>query len=121
MQGAPRRAREIPAGCRALATLGEREEAVGEVWHLPADEPLTGRQFMDMTSQVLGRPVPLGVMSRPMMRLAGVFSPLVREAVEVLYQFEQPFVMDSSKFARVFGAQVTPHREAIQQIVTASR
>ena len=27
---------------RALVTLGERDEADGQVWHLPAAEPLTG-------------------------------------------------------------------------------
>ena len=61
----------------------------------------------------------LGVITRPMMRLVGVFSPLVREAVEVLYQFERPFVMDTSKFERAFGAQGTSHREAIRQIAQA--
>jgi hypothetical protein len=34
---------------RALVTLGERDEADGQVWHLPAAEPLTGRQFLEPT------------------------------------------------------------------------
>jgi hypothetical protein len=28
---------------RSLVTLGERDEADGQVWHLSAAEPLTGR------------------------------------------------------------------------------
>lgn len=109
----------LPDVGRALATLGEREEALGEIWHLPAAEPLTGRQFMERVFQALDRPLRLGIITRPMMRFVGVFSPLPREALEVLYQFEQPFIMDSSKFVRAFGAQVTPHQEAISQIVQA--
>lgn len=109
----------LPDVGRALATLGEREEALGEVWHLPTAEPLTGHQFMEVVFKTLGRPPRLGVITRPMMRLVGVFSPLPREAVEVLYQFERPFIMDSSKFVRAFGAQITPHQEAISQIVQA--
>jgi len=35
--------------------------------------------------------------------LAGLFNRQIREAREVLYQFEQPFVMDTSKFERTFG------------------
>jgi nucleoside-diphosphate-sugar epimerase len=107
----------LPDVARALVTLAERSEASGETWHLPAAEPLTGRQFMEMIFAALGRPPRMGVIRRPMMVLAGLFSPLVREAVEVLYQFERPFVMDASKFEQAFGAQVTPHREAIQRIV----
>ena len=51
-----------------------------------------------------------------MLRLAGLFSPLVREALEILYQFERPFVMEATKFERAFGRSVTPHAEAVRQI-----
>ena len=56
-----------------------------------------------------------------MRRLAGLFSPRAREAVEVLYQFERPFIMDASKFEHTFGATVTPHREAVRQIVQSAQ
>ena len=107
----------LPDVGTALAALGQREDALGEVWHLPAAEALTGRQFMQMVYQAVGRPLRLGVITRPMMRLAGIFSPLVREALEVLHQFEQPFIMDSSKFQRAFGLTPTSHRDAIQIIL----
>ncbi len=107
----------LPDVGRALVTLGERDDALGQIWHLPAAEPLTGRQFLSLVFEALGRPPRLGVIRRPLIRLAGLFSPLLQEVVEVLYQFEHPFVLDSSKFARAFGAPVTPHREAVRQIV----
>ncbi len=56
-----------------------------------------------------------------MMLLAGLFSPMIRESAEVYYQFERPFIMDSSKFERAFGKQVTPHREAIREILRLAR
>ena len=56
-----------------------------------------------------------------MMRLAGLFNRQIREAREVLYQFEQPFVMDTSKFERTFGATFTPLREGIRQTLSALR
>jgi hypothetical protein len=33
---------------RALVPLGERDEADGQVWDLPAAKPLTGRQFLTL-------------------------------------------------------------------------
>jgi nucleoside-diphosphate-sugar epimerase len=103
---------------RALVTLGEREEADGQVWHLPAAEPLTGRQFLTLVYEAAGLAPKVGVASRPMIRLVGVFNPLVRELNETLYQYERPFVSDASKFQSAFGPfEPTPHRDAVRRTV----
>jgi nucleoside-diphosphate-sugar epimerase len=102
-----------------LAELGERDEAMGEIWHLPAAEAVTGREFIQMVAEALGRPPKMRALGRTMMRLGGLVNPQAREAVEVLYQFEAPFVMDASKFARAFGARISPMREAIGKTVAA--
>jgi hypothetical protein len=73
----------------ALVTLGERDEADGGVWHLPAGEPLTGRQFLALVFGAAGQSPRMGVASRPMIRIAGLFSPFLRELGETLYQFER--------------------------------
>jgi hypothetical protein len=83
---------------RGLVTLGERNEADGQVWHLPAAEPLTGRQFLELLFEQARKPPKIGVASRPMIRIGGLFNPLLRELNETLYQFERPFVSDASKF-----------------------
>jgi nucleoside-diphosphate-sugar epimerase len=103
---------------RALVTLGERDEADGEVWHLPAAEPLTGRQFLDLLFEEAARPPKVGVASRPVIRIGGLFNPLLRELNETLYQFERPFVSDASKFEAAFGQfEATPHRAAVSSTV----
>jgi nucleoside-diphosphate-sugar epimerase len=103
---------------RALVTLGERNAADGEVWHLPAAEPLTGRQFLELVFEEAGHPPKVGAASRPMIRIGGLFNPLLRELNETLYQFERPFVSDASKFQAAFGPfEPTAHREAVSRTV----
>jgi nucleoside-diphosphate-sugar epimerase len=103
---------------RALVTLGERDAADGQAWHLPAAEPLTGRHFLALAFEAPGHAPRIGVASRPMIRITGLFNPLVRELGETLYQFERPFVSDASKFQRAFGPfDPTPHREAVKRAV----
>jgi nucleoside-diphosphate-sugar epimerase len=103
---------------RALATLGTRPEAPGEVWHLPAAEPLTGRAFVELIAAALGRPVKVTATSRLALRIAGVFDPGARETIEMLYQWERPFVLDASKFQRAFGPlEPTPHQQAVATTV----
>ena len=103
---------------KALVTLGEREEALGEVWHTPSAEPITGREFIELVFDEARRPPNFGTYTRTVMFLGGLFSSEVREFREMLYQFESPFVLDSSKYARVFGdVAPTPHREGIARTV----
>ena len=42
---------------------------------------------------------------------------VVRELAELLYQWEKPYVFSHAKFERAFGADVTPHREAVRRTV----
>src|SRR5262245_29151503 len=103
---------------RALVTLGEREEADGQMWHLPAAEPVTGRQFLALVYEAAELPPKVGVASRPMIRLVGVFNPLARELNETLYQFERPFISDASKFQGAFGPVAPPpHQDAVRRTV----
>jgi nucleoside-diphosphate-sugar epimerase len=103
---------------RALLTLGARPEALGEVWHLPAAEPVTGRGFVELIATALGRPVKVTATSRLALRMAGVLDPRARESAEMLYQWERPFVLDASKFQRAFGPlEPTPHQHAVATTV----
>jgi nucleoside-diphosphate-sugar epimerase len=98
---------------RGLVTLGTREEAVGEIWHLPSAETLTSREFVQLVFDAAGHPSRLRVMPSPLLTIAALVSPTLRAVREQQYQREHPWVVDHSKFARAFGEQVTPHGEAI--------
>ncbi len=99
----------------ALVTLGQHQEALGQVWHVPSAETLTTRQFVSLIFEQLGSPPRIQAVPRWLLSLVGIFDPLVREVSEVLYQTEQPFVVDHSKYERAFGAVTTPHPEAIRR------
>jgi nucleoside-diphosphate-sugar epimerase len=111
----------LPDIARGLLVLADHRQADGQVWHLPAAEPLTAQQFFDMVTQAAGRPVPVhaSAASPALLAAAGVFSPLLREMRETAYQFRAPFVIDSSKFDAAFGRlEPTPHSDAVEQTVT---
>ena len=54
---------------------------------------------------------------RVLFQVLGLFDPAMREMVEMLYEFEKPFVLDHSAFAQAFGEDATPLREAIRRTV----
>jgi nucleoside-diphosphate-sugar epimerase len=100
-----------------LVILGKREEALGQAWHLPSPETLTTRQFVEMIFEEVGKPARIQAASKILLRAMGLFDPGMREMIEMLYEFEEPFVVDHSKFQQAFGEQATPLREAIGETV----
>jgi nucleoside-diphosphate-sugar epimerase len=99
---------------RALVTLGSRDEALGEVWHVPSAATVTIRRFVEMIAEESGRPAKLRVTPSWLLAIGGMFNPDVRALREVLYQSHEAWVMDHSKFERAFGPGTTPHPEAIR-------
>jgi nucleoside-diphosphate-sugar epimerase len=101
----------------ALARLGERDEALGRAWHVPNAPAITQRELLRMLFAELGTPQRVSVIGRLTLSLAGLFIPGAREMVEMLYEFERPFVVDSSAYTRSFGDHATPVREGLRRTV----
>src|SRR5215213_9377912 len=102
---------------RGLVVLGEREEALGRAWHLPNPETVSTRRFVETIFEEVGKPARVQAAPKILLRAMGLFNPGMREMIEMLYEFEEPFVVDDSRFEKAFGEQATPLREAIQRTV----
>jgi len=102
---------------KALAILGQREEALGQAWHVPNPPTLTQRELMTLFFNEIGKPAKMSSVSKLMMSIAGLFISGAHETVEMMYEFEKPFIVDSRKFIRAFGDIATPHQPAIRQTI----
>ena len=100
---------------KLLATLGTRDEALGQVWFAPSNAPRTQAEFMKLIELELGQPVRARVGGPLMMRFLGLFNCDIHETVEMIFEWMEPYVIDSSKAQNVFGLQPTPLKEAIQE------
>ncbi|MEY4510504.1 MAG: hypothetical protein RLZZ450_2626 [Pseudomonadota bacterium] len=100
---------------RALAILGSDERAFGEVWHLPTPAAETTRQLNARMGQALGLEVRTTRVPKWLVRGVGVFQPMMRELVEMMYQWEVPYVLDDNKFRTTFGVSATPVETAVQE------
>lgn len=103
---------------KGLVTLGEHDEAFGQIWHVPNPETLTQREFVQRISNEIGSPIRVKGMGKLMLQFGGLFIPEARESIEMLYEFEKPFIVDDSKFRRAFGFQPTPLDQAICETIS---
>jgi nucleoside-diphosphate-sugar epimerase len=102
----------------ALVILGERKEADGQAWHVPNDQPtMSQAELVGLFAEEAGVEPKLSSMGKVMMAIGGLFIPEAKESVEMMYEFDKPFVIDSSKFENTFGMKATPVREAIKETV----
>ena len=103
---------------RTLAELGSREDTLGQIWHVPNDRPaITNRELGTLFAEALGFAPKFNPATKPMMLLAGLFIPPIREMWEMFYEFEKPFVVDSGKAERLLGLKPTPVKQAVAETV----
>lgn len=107
----------VPDIGKGLVMLGEHDEAFGQAWHLPGAQTVTTREFINMIFRETGYPPRIQSVPRLVLRTLALFNPLMREVAEMLYEFEEPFIVDHSRFEQAFGNHATPLREAIYTTV----
>jgi nucleoside-diphosphate-sugar epimerase len=106
----------IPDAARALALLAQRDDAFGQTWHLPtAPNPMTGREFISAAATAMNRRNGVSVLPKWMMSIGGLFNRTIREAVEMAYQNEQPYLFDSTKFNTAFGFVPVSYADGISR------
>ncbi|MCC9312429.1 NAD-dependent epimerase/dehydratase family protein [Kitasatospora sp. RB6PN24] len=108
----------LPDVAAALVEVAGEGAAWGRAWHVPTQPPLSTREMVTRLAAAAGsgpvavRPVPPAVLG-----LMSLVSPLIRELKEIRYQFDRPFVIDSSAYEAEFALRATPLDEQIEATV----
>ncbi|MFB9364735.1 NAD-dependent epimerase/dehydratase family protein [Kitasatospora albolonga] len=108
----------LPDVARALAEAASDERAWGRAWHVPTLPARSAREMVHGMAAAAGTTVPtVRRLPSSVLALAGLFSPLLRELKETRYQFDRPFVVDSSAYEAVFAVRATPLDEQFEATV----
>ena len=108
---------DVAAG---LVALGASNDAHG-VWMLPVQPAETTRAVVGRFARALGREIDIATVPTWVVRMIGIFQPMMRELAEMTYQWKQPYVLDDTKLRTAFGIEPTPWDEAVAQTVTWAR
>jgi nucleoside-diphosphate-sugar epimerase len=112
----------LPDVAEALAIAGTDERAWGRPWHVPTGPAVSTREVGERLCRIAGAPAPrIFEVPRAVFFAAGLFSPMAKELRETRYQFDSPYVLDSSAFQSTFGMAPTPMDDALRTVVAASR
>jgi len=104
-----------------LAVLGTDERAWGRAWHVPSAIRSQREALTDLAA-ALGKPAPkVSGVPWPVLRAAGLVTPMMREVVDVRHQFDQPYVIDATATTATFGLTATPWDDVVARSVAAVR
>lgn len=99
------------------AVLATDDRSWGRPWHVPTEPPRTAREVAADVAAVVGRPAPAVRALPSVVRWLLRVSRTVRELDETAYQFDRPFVLDSTLTQTTFGLAPTPWEVALERTV----
>lgn len=107
-----------PDAAKATAILGNETNGWGKVWHLPtAPNPWTGKEYIDKIAELLHVESRTQVAGKGLVKIIGLFNPIMKEFVEMLYQYDQDYIFDSSHFEKTYGIKPTSYAYGLKESV----
>ncbi|MFZ0489627.1 MAG: NAD-dependent epimerase/dehydratase family protein [Salegentibacter sp.] len=111
-----------PDAAKATAILGNSEEAYNQVWHLPTGaNPPTAKEWIETIAAELEVKAKYVSLPSWMVKITGVFVPVMKEMPEMMYQYNRDYIFDSSKFEKAYGFRSTPYSVGIKEVVRAEK
>jgi nucleoside-diphosphate-sugar epimerase len=103
---------------KALHLLSGRDECCNQVWHMPTCNPgITGKTFIELTAKEIGVSPKYSILRKWMVKMAGLFDKTVNESYEMLYQSENEYYFDSTKFNDFFHYIPATYSEGIKETI----
>ena len=101
----------------ALVKLSDSPDSFGEIWHVPNSPTISTRQLVEITERQINQTIKVRSAGKLMVSLLGLFNPILKETKEMMYEWEQPYIVDHNKFENMFGSETTPHEVAVKETV----
>ena len=112
----------VPDVGPVVVKLAAAPAAFGKIWHLAGAGVISQQDMALEMARQAGVTLKRRVVGTTMLRLLGLFSPMMREMVEMHYLQSAPLIMDDGALQRLIGPlRKTPYVEGIRQTLAAVR
>lgn len=112
----------VPDFARAIVTLIDAPDTdYGQAWHVPNAPTQSVRALLERAAALIGVAPRISVMPALLRALAAPFVPALGEFSEMSFQFDRPYHVDATKFARRFWADATPFDVGLKATIAGYR
>ena len=122
LAGSTERIRQVSRNPRPInrSELGNTPTAYNQGWHaLTSRERITGEALVRFACESVGRKCSLQRVPKIGVRFLGLFVPVLKEFIEMMYQFEEDYFLDSSKSENAFNLKATSYLHGMERVIKA--
>ncbi len=98
----------VPDIAAAMVALAGDATAWGRAWHAPSAPAISQRQMAEIAADAVGTSAKVASTPPWLLKIVGMFNKPAGELTELLYEFNNDFIIDSSAFEQRFHQQPTP-------------
>jgi nucleoside-diphosphate-sugar epimerase len=112
----------VPDFARALVTLLDAPaDDYGQAWHVPNAPTQTYRSLTEKAASLIGVEPRMRVIPVILLRLAGLFSRQTYELIEMRFQSDRPYLVNTQKFSNRFWRDATSFEVGLRQTIAFYR
>lgn len=107
-----------PELAKGTALLGNTLDAYNQIWNLPVcDVAPTGIEWATIFANEMNVKNKISTLPAWMLKVLGIFIPVLGEMYEMKYQYDRPYIFDSSKFNRRFSYKPMSNEDAVKDLM----
>lgn len=107
-----------PDASRAMALIGNTDDAYGQTWHLPCDRSLTYKEMINIADKIENEKLSYSIIKLWKFKVGSLFNKNAKELLELLPRYEVDNLFNSDKFKKRFPSfPVTSFESGIKQIL----
>lgn len=108
----------VPELAKGMAMLGNTEEAFNQIWNLPTNpQKIKGKEWIELFAKEMNCKPEYNILPNWILKVVGLFVPVMSELVEMNYQYDRDYYFDSGKFNEYFKYQPVSSQFAVEQTV----
>ena len=91
-----------PDASRAMALIGNTDDAYGQTWHLPCDRSLTYKEMINIADKIENEKLSYSIIKLWKFKVGSLFNKNAKELLELLPRYEVDNLFNSDKFKKRF-------------------
>lgn len=102
---------------KGLVKLCNEPQADGEVWHLPHVEAKSNQEIVNMIANKLSVKPKYRIANKLIVNVGAIFNPFMKDMKELIYQHQYDFIVDSTKYEKIFGSHSHSFTDGIEKTI----
>lgn len=116
----PREYVYLPDAAKMIVELADHDSAYGQNWNIPGAGIISGRDIVRIAREASGKSKPVIPLGRVGLSVLGLFVPVMKEIIEMLYLTKEPLTLSGEKYKKHIGPiPATSFKEGITETIHA--